>query len=77
MLFKEALEFTHKFRECVQSRDTFLVVSVPGSIYYSGYQIYVDQNVRVCKLDNSNGQSIDYHALKSLLHSRVYDLTFY
>ena len=71
MLFDEALEFTFRFRGYFQSKDTFLISSRPGSIYYSGVEIYADQNVRVSKLDNSNGQPVENITLKSLIHRIV------
>ena len=71
MRFQEAVEFTHKFREYFQSKDTFLVISIPGSVYYSGVLIYNDSSVRVIKLDDSNGQAIDSLTLKSLVHRIV------
>ena len=71
MRFQEAVEFTNKFRNYFQSKDTFLVISIPGSVYYSGVLIYSDSNVRVIKLDDSNGQSLDNLTLKSLIHRIV------
>lgn len=71
MLFSEAVEFTYGFRTNMQINETFLISSIPGSIYYSGIQIYTDNSVRVCKLDSSNGTAIDNLTLKSLLHRIV------
>ncbi len=56
MLFQDALEVARQMKEDQQLDGTFIVVPRPSASYFSGIQVYEDDNVRIIRIGTSAGR---------------------